>query len=231
MSRRQGNRVRSTGDNTVTIGQHIGNIIINLFAGPRGWNWPPFLTVVAFWMLAYVYRAEGPQSQLWLMYGTFIAAVALTVVRMLADTEKKALRAVVTMLALALTAFASARMLDLREKGDLLVTATTTIEPSTPLGDGGKSVVTVRAEAERSHLRLVLTVTDGAPGAQYCEPETTVDVGLAGRSEAEIPRARSGESVELALGGRTKTARALVTVRTSPGCLMRVSVTKAVLYD
>ncbi|MFD3682889.1 hypothetical protein [Streptomyces sp. NPDC058613] len=42
---------------------------------------------------------------------------------------------------------------------------------------------------------------------------------------------RSGKAVELSLGGGRADVRAQLTVLTDPGCVMSVSVAKAILHD
>ncbi|MER7173038.1 hypothetical protein [Streptomyces mesophilus] len=230
MSTPQGPSATSTGDNSLSIGQNIGNVIVSLMAGPGAWNWPPFCVVVAVGTYAYT-RTPEASTQLALVHALFLTALVLTVARTLIAPARKQARAMVTALALVLTALGFLRVEELRESGDVDVTDSTRITPAEPLETGEIFTVTAPGEPHRAWLRLTLKVSDGAPGVQTCTPDTTLDVRLLGPGNTTTPDVRSGEPVELDLTRKATTFQAEVTVRTPQGCEMNVSVADAVLHD
>ncbi|MBE4740859.1 hypothetical protein [Streptomyces caniscabiei] len=222
------------------VGQVLGNLVVSLVVGDalkdaaegarswRVWNWLPFLVVLGLGGTALL-RTKGSSEQLlWvcLMLGV---AVTAALVRVAGFRHPAAVAALVSALSVALAAGAVVRAEYLREHGEVDVKGRTTVSPSRSLTDGETLDVMVRGTQARTHLRLVLSVADAHEDTDFCTPDTTLDVGPGG-GRPPVIGVRSGEVVDLALGGSRPDAQVRVTVRTSPGCQMHVTVRDAVLH-
>ncbi|MDX2604690.1 hypothetical protein PV379_30485 [Streptomyces caniscabiei] len=222
------------------VGQVLGNLVVSLVVGDalkdaaegarswRVWNWLPFLVVLGLGGTALL-RTKGSSGQLlWvcLMLGV---AVTAALVRVAGFRRPAAVAALVSALSVALAAGAVVRAEYLREHGEVDVKGRTKVSPDRPLTDGETLLVRVRSEVPRTHLRLVLTVTDAFPDTAYCAPDTSLDIALEGGRTA-VAEVRSGAVVDLPLGGARPDARVGVTVSTSHGCQMHVTVRDAVLH-
>jgi hypothetical protein len=222
------------------VGQVLGNLVVSLVVGDalkdaaegvrswRVWNWLPFLMVLGLGGTALL-RMQGSSGQvLWVCLMLGVAAVA-ALVRVAGFRRPAAVAALVSALSVALAAGALVRAEYLRGHGEVDVMGRTTVSPERPLTDGETLDVVVRGGPGRTHLRLVLSVTDAFPDTQFCTPDTVLGVGLDG-GHTPVPDIGSGEAVDLPLGGVRSDARVRVTVRTSHGCQMRVTVHDAVLH-
>ncbi|WP_327727849.1 hypothetical protein OG250_13445 [Streptomyces sp. NBC_00487] len=222
------------------VGQVLGNFVVSLVVGDalkdaaegvrswRGWNWLPFLVVLALGGTALL-RAQGSSGQLPGVCVMLAVATAAALVRVAGFRRPAAVAALVSALSLALAAGALVRAEYLRGHGEVDVEGRTTVTPDRPLTDGETLDVVVRGGVARTHLRLVLSVAEAFPDTQFCTPDTSLDVALDG-GRAAVTDVTSGEAVDLPLGGVRPDARVRVVVRAPHGCQMRVTVHDAVLH-
>ena len=239
---RPGDDVRITGEGTL-IGK-VGKLFLSVFVGDvveladkakrwSGWNWPPFLLVVTLGSTDLISAPDGPVRQFLWVHLAIGTAVTLALIRLVTPSGgNRGLRRRMLMSATAvLCAFAGTVGMDnLADHGEIDVTGRTRISPGTAT-DGSKLRLTVDSPAERSHLRLTLTITDALPGSQSCTPETSYSAQLPGNENTRVEGVRSGQAVEFPLGGLQGEIVALVTMATDAGCRMRVSVADVALYD
>ncbi|MFF3286730.1 hypothetical protein [Streptomyces sp. NPDC003023] len=236
-------RAGTTGDQSPAIG-FVSKLFLSVFFGDvdkfadtakrwSGWNWPPFLLVLSLGTFALINAPDGPLRQFVWVYLAIGAAVVLALVRLVAPSgETRARRWRVLMSATAvICAFAGTVGMDhLAEHGEIDVTGRTSISPDTATA-GSELRLVVDNPADRSRLRLTLTIRDAARGSQFCAPETSYSAQLPGNASTRVEGVRSGEAVEFSLGGLRGDIEARITLLTDEGCRMSVSVADVVLHD
>lgn len=235
--------IKSIGQGAVAVGQVAGDIIMSLFAGDATrfvgdvkkwsiWNWPPFFLVLAMGAVALIRLPEGPTSQfaaMCLLLGLGVVATGWRVVGM---TWSAPWRAFVSVVSVGLAVSGLVVVEHLREHGVVDVTGRSDISPAGPVSDAAALTVAVEGAPGRDHLRLVLSVDDAVPEGQTCTPETSLSVAPADRAGGStVTGVRSGEAVDLPLGGSRDEVRVRVVVHTDQGCRMTVAVADAELYD
>lgn len=233
----------TSGDNSPAIG-FVSKLFLSVFVGDvvefadkakrwSGWNWPPFLLVVLLGSYALISAPDGPLRQFVWVYLAFGAAVGLTLVRLIAPAgEKRARRWRVLMSATALIcAVAGTVGMDhVADHGEIDVTGRSRITTGT-VTDGAQLRLVVDSPADRSRLRLTLTIRDAARAAQFCAPETAYSAQLRGNASTLVEGVKSGQTVDFPLGGRQGEIDVRITLRTDEGCRMSLFVANAVLHD
>ncbi|GGW65120.1 hypothetical protein [Streptomyces xantholiticus] len=238
----QGGTVTS-GDNSPAIG-FVGKLFLSVFVGDvvefadkakswGGWNWPPFLLVVSLGSYALISAPDGPLRQFLWVYLAIVAAVGLALVRLISPSgEKRARHWRVLMSATAvICAVAGTIGMDhLSEHGEIDVTGRTGITAGT-VTNGSRLRLVVDSPADRSRLRLTLTIRDAARSSQFCAPETRYSAQLRGNASTRVENVESGRTIEFPLGGLQGEIDVRITLLTDEGCLMNLFVEDAVLHD
>ncbi|UYQ65822.1 hypothetical protein [Streptomyces peucetius] len=238
----------TSGDNSPAIGfantaNFGGKLFISLFAGDvesadkakrlSGWNWPPFLLVVCLGSYALISAPDGPLRQFVWVYLAFGAAVGLALARLIAPAGgRRARRWRVPMSATALIcAVAGTVGMDhVADHGEIDVTGRTRITAGT-VTNGSQLGLVVDSPADRSRLRLTLTIRDAERARQFCAPETRYSAQLRGNASTRVEGVKSGQTVEFPLGGLQDEIDVRISLRTDEGCQMSLFVANAVLHD
>ncbi|MEV6962195.1 hypothetical protein AB0M97_23990 [Streptomyces sp. NPDC051207] len=236
-------KAKTWGDGSPAIG-FVSKLFFSVFVGDvvefadkarrwGGWNWPPFLLVLALGTFALITAPDGPFRQFVWVYAAFGTAVALALARLLAlasEVRGRRWRVLMSATAVICAVAGTIGMDHLAEHGEVDVTGRTRIIPGTAT-DGSRLRLVVDSPADRSRLRLTLTIRDAALDQQYCVPETEYTAELPGNANSRVEHVRSGQTVELALGGLRGEIEALITLATDENCRMNLSVADVVLHD
>lgn len=234
----------TVGDNSPAIG-FVGKLFLSVFVGDvvefadkakrwSGWNWPPFLLVVLLGGFALITAPDGPLRQFVWVYLAICAAVGLALARLVAPAgEKRARRWRVLMSATALIcAVAGTVGMDhLADHGEINVTGRTSIKGGDTVTNGSRLRLVVDSPADRSRLRLTLSIRDAARAAQFCAPETTYSAELRGNASTRVEDVKSGQTIEFPLGGLQGEIEVGIVLSTDEGCEMGLFVADAVLHD
>jgi hypothetical protein len=204
------------------------------------WNWPQFLLVLVLDAVALLTAPDEPAVGTGWLYAAMAAALVLSfcrvagVVGALADRAEPRLAYLPPSLSVGCVLLAALAVVGMRyyaEHGEVDVTGRAGIAAERPLTDGERLTVTVRNDPPRDHLRLVLALTDAAPGAQSCVPGTTYDARLQGSGARRAEGVRSEQAFSLPLGGARGDVRVEIVLHTDRGCRMSASVARAALHD
>ncbi|PVC85542.1 hypothetical protein DBP19_27390 [Streptomyces sp. CS090A] len=235
------------GDNSPAIG-FVGKLFLSVFLGDfvdftdqakrwSGWNWPPFLLVVSLGAYALIYAPDGPARQFLWVHLALGTAVALALVRLVLPARSSRAHGRVLMSAAAvICSFAGVVGMDhLADHGEVDVTGRTRISGGTvtdsTVTNGSRLRLVVDSPADRSRLRLTLTVRDADKAAQFCAPETRYSAQLLGNTSTRVDDVRSGQTIGFPLGGLQGAIDVEITLLTDEGCRMNLFVTDAVLHD
>ncbi|MEI7032811.1 hypothetical protein [Streptomyces pratensis] len=196
------------------------------------WNWPPFLLVVSLGAYALIVAPDGPARQFLWVYLVIGAAVALTLVRLVLPARRlrSHWRVLMSATALICSCAGAVGMDHLADHGEIDVTGLSSISAGA-VTDGSQLRLVVDSPADRSRLRLTLTIRDAAKAAQFCAPEARYSAQLRGNTSTRVDDVRSGQTVDFPLGGLQGAIDVEITLRTEEGCRMSLSVADAVLHD
>ncbi|WP_405506643.1 hypothetical protein OG323_07365 [Streptomyces cyaneofuscatus] len=230
------------GSNSPAIG-FVGKLFLSVFLGDSAdftdrakgwsvWNWPPFLLVVLVGAYALIVAPVGPARQFLWVYLALGTAVALALIRLVlpARGTRAPWRVLLSAAALMCSCAGAVGMDHLADHGEIDVTGRIEISGGA-VTDGSQLRLVVRSPADRARLRLTLTIRDAATAAQFCAPETRYSAQLLGNTSTRVDDVRSGQSVELPLGGLQGAIDVEITLLTEEGCRMNLSVANAVLHD
>ncbi|MEW2635157.1 hypothetical protein AB0903_26800 [Streptomyces sp. NPDC048389] len=237
------------GDNSPAIGflrkLLIGKVVLSFFAGDAvdafadkakrwgGWNWPPFLLVVLLGSYALISAPDGPPRQFLWVYLAIATAVGLALARLIVPAGVKWARhwrVLMSATALMCAVAGTVGMNYLAEHGEIDVTGRTGITGGT-FTDASQLRLVVDSPADRSRLRLTLTIRDAARASQFCAPETSYSAELRGNASTRVEGVRSGQTLDFPLGGLQGLIEVRIILRTDAGCRMSVFVADAVLHD
>lgn len=216
------------------IGQIIGN---PLFIGTSNrerdhrspiWNWVPCGLVFLAVVVALIREPDGPRGQFVLVYALLGVPFLVAFLRATVGVDwSRPMRAMVSWAAVLVAVLGCLTMEDLRDRGKVDVTGRAVLKPDKNLGNGDTFILRVLDSPRRSRLRLVLDTEDTDRRDQNCSSDTRFVLPLPGGSNGV--ESKPGTPYDLTTGDNPVKVR--ITLHTTEGCLMTVSVARAVLYD
>ncbi len=114
---------------------------------------------------------------------------------------------------------------------DLDVTTKAQLTGDSPTAADGTLTLQLLTPANRSHLRLTLTIADSRPTSELCLPHASVAVAPGAGTGFSAKTAVNGGEVTLPLIAGSSRPGLLLTLKADPGCVMDITVAKAVLTN
>lgn len=221
--------VRTDGPGSIAI----GSLVMKLALGDRArsaWNWVPCVLVLALTVWAFVLVPDGPAPETAVVVVCCLLPLALAFWRATWGIGPSIrARAAVSWLSVLCALFSVYWADRLGDHGSLDVTHLHVLSPPGTASPGDELELVIKSPADRDRISVTLDAANTARGTGVCGLETTFTIRpTAGSGKDRHTAIEPGTTVDLPYDGDHRPI--LVKINSDQGCLLDISVTKAVLH-